>query len=99
MADSNPKLEAVPSERKHQKTESEKQIERLASMTPVQLGFEDLSILERLRNQRAAILETTNEMVELRARLKARKNALDTLLLEASAHYDNRRLAESFTSK
>jgi hypothetical protein len=94
-----PKLEAVDGDRKHPKSENEKRIEELSGMTGEQLSFADLFVLGRIRDLRASVLETENEMVELRAVLKARKKSLDTALLEAAMHYDNRNLAKAFAGK
>jgi hypothetical protein len=93
-----PKLESV-GERKAPRVPQEREIERLGSLTPVQLSFEDLSVMQRVVEIRASVLSAEEEIKELRKVLKAGKEALASALAVTASHYNNRRLAESVASK
>ena len=88
-------LSAVePSSRR--KSETEVEIERLASLGLQDISDEDMRVLGRMRDCRASLQAAENEKEELKERLKLRKTALDEAIRVACDHFENRQLAMNF---
>lgn len=77
-----------------QKSEAEREIERLSRLSPEALAADDLMRLEAIRNYRASLVEGENELAEVKERVKLRKKALEQAVKDAVRHVDNRRMAQ-----
>src|SRR5574337_382040 len=89
-------LASVPASKERRKSAHELEIERLMSLSGEALTNEDLAMLKRIRDCRASLTEIEVTLEGVKETKKARVSELESAILEASRHFDNRQLALGF---